>query len=178
MNELCMPTLPDNVAKLTTRPNDNLRRLVGLSHSGGQLRCTSVLVPCVDGLGSFFRVVVRIPPSTDSSILLSAQARQGRVEDFRRRNHESRCSPMGEHFQFWIPMSGVRFPPVALLHFFGFSSLLFAFRREVAHLTWPRSFRAVGEYSNSPLFSPFGFFILTKFFSMRGIFSNRVFLAH
>jgi hypothetical protein len=42
--------------------------------------------------------------------------------------------------------------------FFGFSYLLFAFRREVAHLTWPRSFGAVGEYSNSPLFSPFDFF--------------------
>ena len=40
---------------------------------------------------------------------------------------------------------------------FGFSYLLFAFRREVAHLTWPRSFRAVEEYSDSPLFSLFGF---------------------
>ena len=55
------------------------------------------LVPCVDGLqlGSFFRVVGSNPTGCILQFLLSAQARQVRVKDFRRRNHESRLySPM------------------------------------------------------------------------------------
>ena len=90
-----------------------------------------------------------------SSILLSAQARQGRIKDFRLRNHESRCTLATlstSDLEVWGSI-----PTGCAFRFFGFSYLLFAFRREVAHLTWSRSFGAVGEYSNSPFFSPFGF---------------------
>ena len=45
-----------------------------------------------------------------------------------------------QHLRLQISRSGVRFPPVALLIFFCCSYLLFAFCREVAHLTWSRSF--------------------------------------
>ena len=62
-----------------------------------------------------------------------------------------------QHSRLQIRRSEVRFPPGCTFTSFGFSSLLFAFRREVAHITWPRSFRAVEKYSDSQLFSLFGF---------------------
>ena len=73
-----------------------------------------------------------------------------------RRNRESRCSPMAT-LSILDPEVVGSIPAGCASRFLGFPYLLFAFRREVAHLTWPRSFAAVGEYSNSPLFSPFGF---------------------
>ena len=88
-----------------------------------------------------------------SSILLSAQARQVRVKDFRRRNHESLSTAT---LSTSDPEVWGSIPTGCAFRSFGFSYLLFAFRRKVAHLTWSRSFGAVGEYSNSPLFSPFG----------------------
>ena len=66
----------------------------------------------------------------------SAQARQNRAKSICLWNHESRLLFNGKTFGFGS--RGLGFDPCRLRSFnFWFSSLLFAFRREVAHLTSP-----------------------------------------
>ena len=145
----------------------------------------SIKTGVVDGLGSFFRVVGSNPTGCILTILISAQARQGRVQDFRRRNHESHCSPMAT-LALSNPDLEVlgSIPASCAFRFFGFSYLLFAFCREVAHLTCLDHLGRFGEYSNSPLFSPFGFprweknASATKFFQRELFVASELFLSH
>ena len=62
--------------------------------------------------------------------------------------------------------------------FFCFSYVLFAFRREVAHLTWSRSFGTVGECSKSLLFSPFGFYDKVLFNEIYFLNNRVIFSTH
>ena len=57
----------------------------------------------------------------------------GMDKDFRRRNHESRCSPMAI-LSISDPEVWGSIPAGFAFIYFGFSYLLFAFRREIAHL--------------------------------------------
>ena len=127
------------------------------------------------GLGSFSRVVGSNP--TGCILQFHFQRKRGRVgSKILAAYHESlkaAVQPNGNSFDFGSEVWG-SIPTGCAFIFFYFSYLLFAFRREVSHLTWSRSFGAVGEYSNSPLliFSPFGF--PQSFFSTRVIFNIRV----
>ena len=66
----------------------------------------------------------------------SAQARQNRAKGFRLWNHESRLLSNGKTFDFGSRGLGFDFHGLRSYNFW-FSYLLFAFRREVDHLTSP-----------------------------------------